>query len=313
MEKLLSIIVPVYNADRHISKCIESILKSEYNNFELIAIDDGSTDDSGRILDCYKKKDLRIRVFHIPNGGVSRARNKGIVEARGDYITFVDADDYVKPQMFSEMIHAIEQYSCEIAVCTRTKVIEGVEEQLNLEGIQVEEVVNLKIDEFHSIYDWSVTWGKVYQRKLWENVEFPDNCEYGEDLFAAADVWSKSSRFVYINRGYYCYRINPNSVSYTLGEKKNWDRIIASRHAWEWIHSSCLKSRKAMFDLLFGAYVVAYKETDNSKKKEVIHQFRNLIFKTPLESMRIKTLLFMVSPQLFLKLKGSMAEKNDKK
>ena len=100
----ISIIVPVYQAEKYISKCIESIVNQAYKNLEIILIDDGSTDSSGEICDRYGERDKRIVVVHNPNKGVSDARNCGMDIATGDYITFVDSDDFLEPQMYSEMM-----------------------------------------------------------------------------------------------------------------------------------------------------------------------------------------------------------------
>ena len=111
--KKISIIVPVYQAEKYISKCIESIVNQTYKNLEIILVDDGSTDRSGEICDEYGKKDNRIVVVHNKNKGVSVARNCGLDIATGDYITFVDSDDYIDLQMYSEMMKVVEKYSCD--------------------------------------------------------------------------------------------------------------------------------------------------------------------------------------------------------
>lgn len=107
-EYLLTIIVPVYNVEPYLSDCIESILSQSFDNFELLLIDDGSTDSSGEICDRYAKSDKRIRVFHTENQGVSSARNRGLDEARGKYISFVDSDDYIQADTYSQNIKILE-------------------------------------------------------------------------------------------------------------------------------------------------------------------------------------------------------------
>ena len=107
-EYLLTIIVPVYNVELYLSDCIESILAQSFDNFELLLIDDGSTDSSGAICDKYKKLDKRVRVFHTENKGVSSARNKGLDEARGKYISFVDSDDYIDVDTYEPNIRILE-------------------------------------------------------------------------------------------------------------------------------------------------------------------------------------------------------------
>ncbi|MEG1313359.1 MAG: glycosyltransferase, partial [Bacilli bacterium] len=100
----LSIIVPVYNVDKYINKCIESILAQTFTDFELLLVNDGSLDSSGSICDEYEKKDSRIKVFHKENGGVSSARNLGLENARGEWIAFVDGDDWISPEMYKKLL-----------------------------------------------------------------------------------------------------------------------------------------------------------------------------------------------------------------
>ena len=109
MQPLISIVIPVYNAERYINKCIDSVLSQSYANWELLLIDDGSSDDSGRICDGYSKKDDRIRTFHKRNGGVGSARNVGIEQASGDFITFIDSDDWISSQYIADFVRCNPQ------------------------------------------------------------------------------------------------------------------------------------------------------------------------------------------------------------
>ena len=123
MDKMLiSIIVPVYNIEEYLPRCVESILKQTYSNLELILVDDGSTDTSGAICDEYAKKDQRIRVIHKKNGGSSSARNEGIKIALGEYLGFVDSDDYIEPQMYEKMVRAIKDTNCHIVQVARDEI-----------------------------------------------------------------------------------------------------------------------------------------------------------------------------------------------
>src|SRR5574344_1250172 len=111
---MISIIVPVYCTEKHIRKCIDSILAHTITDWELLLVDDGSIDNSGLICDEYASVDDRIRVFHQVNGGVSKARNKGIDASKGEYVTFADSDDYLEPYAFMSYINAFEHYDADI-------------------------------------------------------------------------------------------------------------------------------------------------------------------------------------------------------
>ena len=117
MEKLVSIIVPVYNVDKYLERCVNSIIQQSYRNLEIILVDDGSTDNSGTICDTYKEKDDRIIVIHKENGGLSDARNAGIKIFTGEYVTFIDSDDYVSLDMISYMMLVLEKTACKVVQC----------------------------------------------------------------------------------------------------------------------------------------------------------------------------------------------------
>ena len=117
MNKLVSIIIPVYNVEKYLAECIESVLKQTYQNIEILLIDDGSPDNSGKICDEYEEKDSRVRVIHKENGGVSSARNVGLEQANGEYITFIDSDDFVSESYIEELYIALENGNSDLAFC----------------------------------------------------------------------------------------------------------------------------------------------------------------------------------------------------
>lgn len=118
MEKeRISVIVAVYNVEKYLSKCIESILNQTYKNLEIILIDDGSSDKSGDICDSYAKQDSRIKVIHRENKGIAYTRNEGLDTAKGDYITFVDSDDYIHPQMYELMMRKLREQNADVVAC----------------------------------------------------------------------------------------------------------------------------------------------------------------------------------------------------
>ena len=120
-EKLVSVIIPAYNIEDYIGRCLDSIISQTYKNLEIIVVDDGSRDYTGEILDNYAKKDRRIKVIHKENGGVSSARNKGIEAAEGDYIGFIDGDDLIEPGMYKTLVDLLEEENADIAHCGRKK------------------------------------------------------------------------------------------------------------------------------------------------------------------------------------------------
>ena len=126
---LISVIVPVYNVAEYLSRCVDSILAQSYENLQIILVDDGSTDDSGKICEEYAKKDARIQVIHQNNGGLSSARNAGLDLASGEYIGFVDSDDWIEPEMYAEMLARMEKYDAQLVCAGRCDVDGGTGEK----------------------------------------------------------------------------------------------------------------------------------------------------------------------------------------
>ena len=135
----ISVIVPVYNIEEYLPRCIESVLQQTYQDIQLILVDDGSTDESGNICDEYAKKDSRIMVLHKENGGSSSARNAGIEVAEGDFLGFVDSDDYVEPDMYEKMLTAIDKYGCNIVQVAR--------DEINPDGSKRDDICDMPEDE----------------------------------------------------------------------------------------------------------------------------------------------------------------------
>ena len=171
---VLSIIVPVYKAEKYLQDCIESILSQTFTDFELILINDGSPDKSGLICDEYAMKDQRIKVIHKPNGGASSARNKGLGAAQGKYIGWVDSDDHVNPKMYEILYHLAESYHADITEC-QYLMINGNKTRRSgkPEGI-VYGSGDFVIEQFFNSRMKPSLVTKIYKRDMWDGVRFPE-------------------------------------------------------------------------------------------------------------------------------------------
>ncbi len=174
-EDLISVIVPVYNVEKYVKKCIESIVNQTYKNLQIILIDDGSKDKSGDICDNYAKSDSRILVVHKSNGGLSDARNKGIKVAKGKYITFIDSDDYIDIDYIEYLYNLIKKYNTKISFCKYEMIYE---EKLNkTHNKNEDEKLLSKVEAFEDILyakNFEVSaWAKMYLKELFNNVEYP--------------------------------------------------------------------------------------------------------------------------------------------
>ena len=212
MNDLISIIVPVYNVEQYLRKCIESIKNQTYTNIEIIIVDDGSTDNSGAICDELKQTDNRIQVLHKKNGGLSDARNAGLKIAKGEFVGFVDSDDYIKEDMFETLYKLNKEHHSDIAIVSyyelyKGKVI-GVRDTKNLEELnKIEALKELLIDRKIQSYAWN----KLFKRELFENIEFPTNKNF-EDIATTLVLFEKANKVVLLEDPKYYYVRRDDSI-----------------------------------------------------------------------------------------------------
>ena len=234
MHGLISIIIPVYNVEKYLKQCLNSIINQTYNNLEIILIDDGSTDNSGNICDYYSKIDNRIYVIHKENEGQSIARNLGIKLAKGEYIGFLDSDDWIEEDMYSFLFENIEKHKADIISCSlffeyQSKTIVPRKENDNIIIFDKNNKNNL-VRNFllHKIYDGAV-WNKLYKRKLFNNIIFPIN-QYYEDNFIVFDLLNAAKKIILTNKVFYHYRQHDNSTTKSFSPKKYIDDMKAIKH-----------------------------------------------------------------------------------
>lgn len=235
MDYLISVIVPVYNSEKYLKKCLNSIISQTYKNLEIILIDDGSTDESGRICDSYKKNDDRIIVFHTKNNGVAAARNQGIRSAKGEYIAFVDSDDYIAENMYELLINRMLKDKSDIAVCSMYRIelngIKRIQDRLFLDNIVMDR------DRFMECFirkESGYLMNKIYKRKLFQNVVFPVG-KYFEDLVTMLQLITNSSKISYVDDPlyYYCKNVGSITTTYLDSPKKIYDRYTEAERATE--------------------------------------------------------------------------------
>lgn len=296
MNPKVSIIVPIYNSEKYMNKCIESILNQTLTEIEIILVNDGSTDNSGKIIDNYAKKDKRIKVIHQENSGPSVARNKGINIAKGKYIGFVDSDDYIEPTMYEELYNNANSKNIEVAMCSyNEKHLYNEAEYVikaNLDSGSVyekEDIKNNIISTFskNENYGFYSLWNKIYLREwlLKSNLELDVNRDHGEDWWFNINVFSKLRSFVYIDKALYNY-VHSNNNSLMVKYRENqFDLFLDGR----------LKMKEIMpkeymdydefnkrFVYEFSAYIIrTFKEVEDSKK-------RNLLIKNVLNNEEVK-------------------------
>lgn len=213
--ELISIIVPVYNVEDYLKECAASILAQSYDNFEVIFVDDGSTDSSGEICDTLANLDERVRIIHQENRGLSGARNRGIEEAKGDYICFIDSDDMIRFRYLEELYSAIKAGDAVMAFCDieSAKLAEpaySINEKVNLgTGMCKKWLSDFDSREYVLMV---VACNKLFSKKLFENVRF-ESGKWHEDEFAINELIYKIKTAVYVPKKLYFYRQNEKSIT----------------------------------------------------------------------------------------------------
>lgn len=204
----ISVIVPVYNVERYVGKCLDSILAQTYTDFEVIVVDDGSTDGSGAICDEYARKDSRITVFHIENGGVSAARNLAVQKAQGTYLAFVDSDDYVEPDLLLALYRKTEEFDeVDCVICASRSETEDGELVSNLEEpVPSGRTLELKRNP-QILFANPAMWNKLYVREIvvQHGIAFDCGLTLAEDLVFYLQYVQYCRNFVYVNLPLYHY------------------------------------------------------------------------------------------------------------
>lgn len=241
MNKLISVIVPVYNIEMFVERCIKSIVEQSYKNLEIILVDDGSTDNSANICDEWEKKDSRIKVVHKINGGLSDARNSGLDIVSGEYISFIDGDDFIDKDMYKNMIYYITNYDCDICVCGMCKTENGQEfvtRPYNYENKEftildsesgIKEVLNDKIDVSSC--------NKLYKKSVIGKLRFP----YGktnEDFAMIYKFFFYSRKIVIINMNLYKYIQRDGSITTTKFNERQFDKFYNCIEMLDFIKSN---------------------------------------------------------------------------
>lgn len=221
---MISVIVPVYNVEKYIRRCVESILAQTYSDLEIILVDDGSTDSSGKICDEYQKDDLRVVVVHKKNGGLSDARNVGLEIAKGEYIGFVDSDDYIEPDMYKILYDNCIKYSADLAAARFIEFNSKGEKTRklsdNIEVFSRRQMLELFIYG-HKKYQVTMSvWDRLYKRELIGDLRFPIGKCY-EDIVFSTCVIAKTKVNVYIDQALYHYRLREDSITgEDMGQKQ---------------------------------------------------------------------------------------------
>lgn len=299
MNSKVTVIVPVYNMENYIHKCIQSLLDQTYKNIEIILVDDASTDRCPQICDEYAAKYPRVRTVHQKNTGVSGARNRGLEMATGTKIAFVDSDDWIHPSMIEEMVSAAEKNDADIVICDWMTFNHGEEEgEAHTQAINNSAPMEQIRDEFLMDYHPNYMCNKLFNKDLFMGIRFPENIIYYEDMYIQAELFCRCKKAYYLSKSFYCYRIHAsyaNSQSYICRKYGSWrawqehERVCEKYGLVVPLRYSMLHAQHAVISLLTmnRTEPVLEPEQEKSAKKYLqqckVHPAENLSLKHKIE------------------------------
>ena len=281
-----SIIVPVFNTERFIEECIQSVLDQTYRDYELILVDDGSSDKSGLICDQFAKKYAQIKVIHKKNTGQIDSRNKGVIAATGEYIVFLDSDDLLDSNALKIICEKINQYNCDMVIYSIDRF------HYSLESIAIDERKDIFISDIKilskillSNEDYNSVCRKAIKASFLQNMNCTDylSVRYGEDLLQTLGILSQNPKTVIIKDVLYYYRKNPASITnHILIDRCVVDAITVRGVVYQWLLSHDIFNSTQMYDykgaatkfLSNVAFLVARDQCAFSKKKELFNSIK---------------------------------------
>lgn len=303
---LVSVIVPVYNVEQYINQCIESILGQSFDDYEVLLIDDGSTDESGHICDAWAARDSKIKAFHKLNGGLSDARNYGIDRALGEFLSFVDSDDYVGKRYLETLVSAMRAHrGCRLSACAHYVVSDRGE---RVDAVAPNDLMVLTREEafrnvlYHGFVNVSA-WAKLYHKSLFDGLRFPVGHLY-EDTYVFGNLLNESKYFVFSNKSEYYYVKRVGSIvsggyrESRLEYLESVDRLIEQAKLCSAnLNQGCLR-RYAHARLSVLRYMQncgpAEKETRNRLRLEILVNKRQLLGDSSLP-IRDRVAIFLLS------------------
>ncbi len=306
MEKeKISVLVPVYNSEKYLTRCIESILNQTYKNIELIIVNDGSNDKSYEIIEEYKKRDNRIKALHTENKGVSYARNLGLDSASGDFLAFVDSDDYIDEDYLETLYKYLKNENADISMCN----CKFIEENLNKSYTKTFGINNILVmnneeaveNLFYYNYMRHSPWGKLYKKDIFEGCRYKINRQY-EDLELTYKLFLKAKKLVYIPECKYNYLLRKGSIIHSDIKKSNIEAILLYTEEIlkeiEKNHKNIVKS--AEFLVAKHSLSLWYKVPNKKENKEYlkkatnnIKKYRKGILKNSKVNKKSKTLFYI--------------------
>ena len=311
-DKLISVIVPVYNVEKYLNKCVESIVNQTYKNLEIILVDDGSPDNCPQMCDAWAKKDGRIKVIHKKNGGASSARNAGLDAATGEYIAFVDGDDYLSAEIYETLLKLILTHRADAARCGAVRESTNGQKELWGEMHPQVKIVYKKqllcdVVEANGFLPVCL-WNKLYSANVIANVRFDVRFRYAEDVLFSFNVSKNLHSMVYYDKPFYHYINNSDSLShcdfdiYRFDEHRVDDILLQETQDDVELYRYCVKGdvMKSFRTLKEMSTNPVFKNRFGEIRKRIMdHKFEILKDSIYSKAAKLKTLVLWLCPPLY--------------
>lgn len=318
---LISIIIPIYNVEKYLAECLDSVLAQSYDNLEIICVNDGSPDGSRRIAQEYSTKDTRIIILDKENGGLSDARNVGIDASTGDYLFFLDSDDVLSADAISMLLDCAELNDADIAASGYQDFTTEFEIAPHPQDAKF--VIDTGLDLYARSYEdpsiktaLNTAWGKLYRKRLFSCIRYPLGVLH-EDEFTTYKLFARSEKAIYLDLPLYGYRHRPNSIMSESYSMKRLSALDAMQERVEFfINFPAPHLIIPAIEEYLAVAVVAYRKAADKEVKHAAHERYRVAYRSYKKrmsaSLRIRHLVFYLSPviyklllQAFLKVKGA--------
>ena len=301
--ELISIIIPVYNAGKYLEDCVSSVLRSTYEQLEVILVDDCSTDGSGLLCDRLSAQDARLKAIHCQgNGGPGRARNVGLDHMTGGYVAFVDADDTIHPEMYERLYDLLQTHQADISFCSRKVVSDWLADEHADTGVSVFENGVVDVARLGNSNDLESTFLKLYRKAIFSHLRFPES-HWAEDLFIVPDYLAQASRIAYTSEQLYFYSVRKDNISFKPPTRKRLDfQILGYEKLYRYFQQKAFDSCRFARYVLFSYAQAWLSFNDASTRFHYWKGYVRFFLRHPRHASTKGSLLFLLSPHLYCAL-----------
>lgn len=269
--KKISVVIPVYNVEKYLSECLDSVVNQTYKNLQIILVDDGSTDFSGKICDVYAEKDNRITVVHQKNAGAGAAKNTGLDLVKGEYFSIIDSDDYIELDMYEKMVNSLEKYNVDIVQCLFRNVFvnDSFDRKYKIKS-NYPKVLTSKRFLKEYLYDWkyAIFWNKLFKSSLLKEIRFPVGRKIDDEFFTYKLVCN-AKKVVNIDNILYNYRMRKTSVmNENDTDRFIYDRIDCFVERYDYIRKKYPSLGKKYLTKLYDSLLYYKTQVNNTEKLE---------------------------------------------